>query len=246
MFICGIIISNYVINLPNNRSSCDGMSTELAILAKELYQHFGSVRSRKFTFYTFVYAFVLGCTANFAASFLASLVDREWNIALSGVSTFVLVILALLLVFKQHLILGAPKSFHQSFILTSKDKISSSDAKDVLLKAVKPLITDKFELSQKDQMFNVKKKRIFRNKSVCTIAQRRSSIQDNIEFKIDYSNDDQGERFSESLNDNLYFESIKKSMQLIVDNDSRPFGKLLIQARFDLVNEVLASSTGKK
>jgi len=222
------------------------MKTELAILARELYQHFGSSKSRRHMFYTFAYAFLLGCVANFAANFVAALLDQSLNIYLGIVSMTILIILVLVLLLRQYIIFGVPKSFNQSFILANESGISASAAKDLVLKAIQSLVKEKVSAFQENKKILVKKKRLWFHKTICAITQDSSLITGNIELNIKYSNNDLGERFAESLTDNLYFQSIKESIRLIVDLDSRPFGKLLVQSRFDLIDEAMRKENKKQ
>lgn len=212
--------------------------TSLAILAKELYDQFGSVKSRRYYLFTFLYAFTLGSVANFAASFLTELVGREFGVSYAIVSFVIILILLLLLVTRQDLIFGVPKKFHQTFLLIKDHEEASEEVHKLLLSILRSRINENFLIEESNDSILIKKKRIIFKKKICDVTQKKLPEGKTIELTLVYCNDDLGEQFSEDFFDDFYLQLKKQMFTVFIKKDSRPFGKFFVQSRFEVIDKL--------
>lgn len=215
--------------------------TVLAILAQELYEHFGSIKSRRFAMFTFLYAFLLGSAVNFVAGFLSSLVDFEFTVLYSIISLGTMFLLLIILFTKQHIIFGVPSMFYQKFFLTKKDgETSREKVYSLMLSILQSKISLNLSLTEHEDKIILKKKgRIF-EKNLC-IAENRVIVElgELIEVTLKYCNDEDGEQFSEEFLDDLYFQLRRDGFDFSLDKDSRPFGKFLMHSKFVMLDKLL-------
>jgi len=219
--------------------------TILAILAKELYDQFGSIKTRRHLLFAFVYAFLLGSAANFAAGFLASLVSVEYSFLFSVLSLEAMLFMVIILFEKQQVILGIPNAFCQKLLVRKEGcEPSAEEIRGYVIPALKNKMPVNVSLVECADKIVLKKRGLIHEKDLCMMESKRvEELGGSVEVTLTYCNDDDGEIFSDEFTSELYFQLRKNAFNIFLDRDSRPFGKFFVQSKFSMIDKVINELT---
>jgi len=213
--------------------------TTLAILGKEMYEYFGSIESRRHLLYTFIYAFLLGSVTSFTAGFVAQLIRAEYSFFLSLASGVLLLLMVLFLFKREEVILGIPNIFRQNILIQKKNDQTGKEIFSAASSILKNRAPQGTLIEEKANNIVVWKKRFISKKQLCLVeSMETTKLGGSVEVKLTYPYDAKSEKFSEDFLDDFYFHLKGDNFAVILVDDSRPFGKLLLQSRFIMIDKL--------